>query len=78
MENGYQESEILRQITKPEELQPLAEKKILVWHTRTEKSKNDNELKYEVKSILELKLIFVFLDLSKKVFPPACMEWNRK
>lgn len=43
---GYQESVILKQLTTREELQPLAMNKILVWHTRTEKSKNDNELKY--------------------------------
>jgi galactosylgalactosylxylosylprotein 3-beta-glucuronosyltransferase 3 len=45
VQRGYQESEILRQITTRDELQPLAMNKILVWHTRTEKSKNDNELK---------------------------------
>lgn len=45
VENGYQETEILRQITTLDELQPLSDNKILVWHTRTEKSKNDNELK---------------------------------
>ena len=45
VENGYQETEILRQITTLDKLQPLSDNKILVWHTRTEKSKNDNELK---------------------------------
>lgn len=45
VQKGYQESEILRQLTTREELQPMAIDKILVWHTRTEPSKMDNELK---------------------------------
>lgn len=49
VERGYQESEILRQITAREDLQPLANlcTKVLVWHTRTEKTK----LVYEEKLI---------------------------
>lgn len=49
VERGYQESEILRQITVKEDLQPLASlcTKVLVWHTRTEKTK----LVYEEKLI---------------------------
>lgn len=49
VERGYQESEILRQITTREDLQPLANlcTKVLVWHTRTEKTK----LVYEEKLI---------------------------
>lgn len=49
VERGYQESEILRQITNKEDLQPLANlcTKVLVWHTRTEKTK----LVYEEKLI---------------------------
>jgi galactosylgalactosylxylosylprotein 3-beta-glucuronosyltransferase 3 len=45
VEKGYQESEILRQVTTREQLQPIAPQQILVWHTRTEASKMDNELK---------------------------------
>lgn len=38
VQRGYQESEILRQITKVSDLQPLANNctDVLVWHTRTE------------------------------------------
>ncbi|XP_076381638.1 glucuronyltransferase I [Megalopta genalis] len=38
VEGGYQESEILRQIVKRDELEPLADccTKVYVWHTRTE------------------------------------------
>lgn len=41
VERGYQETEILRQITKVQDLQVLANKctDILVWHTRTEAPK---------------------------------------
>lgn len=44
---GYQESEILRQLTTRQELQPLANlcKDVLVWHTRTEKPKLTDEEK---------------------------------
>lgn len=45
VQKGYQESEILRHVTTREELQPLGINKILVWHTRTEPSKMDNEIK---------------------------------
>lgn len=45
VERGYQESEILRQVTTRDELQPLAQFKILVWHTRTSDPKWDNEKK---------------------------------
>jgi galactosylgalactosylxylosylprotein 3-beta-glucuronosyltransferase 3 len=45
VQKGYQESEILRHVTTRDKLQPLAINKILVWHTRTEASKMDNELK---------------------------------
>jgi galactosylgalactosylxylosylprotein 3-beta-glucuronosyltransferase 3 len=51
VERGYQESEILRKVTTREELQPLASNQILVWHTRTENSKNDNELKLAKKGL---------------------------
>jgi galactosylgalactosylxylosylprotein 3-beta-glucuronosyltransferase 3 len=49
VQRGYQESEILRHVTVLEELQPLAKlcTQILVWHTRTEKTKLDGELKLE-------------------------------
>lgn len=45
VQKGYQESEILRQLTTRIELQPLAYNQILVWHTRTESPKLDNEIK---------------------------------
>ncbi|XP_064600134.1 galactosylgalactosylxylosylprotein 3-beta-glucuronosyltransferase 3-like isoform X2 [Liolophura sinensis] len=47
VKRGYQESELLRHIVTMEELEPLADQctKILVWHTRTEKSKLSNEAK---------------------------------
>ncbi|CAO1410975.1 unnamed protein product [Diamesa serratosioi] len=45
VERGYQESEILRQLTTLDQLQPIALKRILVWHTRTESPKNTQELK---------------------------------
>lgn len=51
VEKGYQESEILRQLTTREKLQPIASNKILVWHTRTENSKFDNELKLAKKGL---------------------------
>jgi galactosylgalactosylxylosylprotein 3-beta-glucuronosyltransferase 3 len=36
VEGGYQETEILRQLTTRKKLQPLTINKVLVWHTRTE------------------------------------------
>lgn len=45
VQKGYQESEILRHVTTREKLQPLGINRILVWHTRTENPKMDNELK---------------------------------
>lgn len=51
VQRGYQESEILRQVTTREKLQPLAPNKVLVWHTRTEASKMDNELKLSKKGL---------------------------
>lgn len=44
---GYQESEILRQLTVVRDLQPLANscRDVLVWHTRTETPKLDAENK---------------------------------
>ncbi|KAH8289299.1 hypothetical protein KR054_003437 [Drosophila jambulina] len=41
VQRGYQESEILRHLTTREKLQPLANacRDVLVWHTRTEKTK---------------------------------------
>lgn len=51
VQKGYQESEILRHVTTREKLQPLASNKILVWHTRTESSKMDNELKLAKKGL---------------------------
>lgn len=41
VQRGYQESEILRHLTTREQLQPLANecRDVLVWHTRTEKTK---------------------------------------
>lgn len=45
VERGYQETAILRHVTKVEKLQPLANKckDVLVWHTRTESTKLDGE-----------------------------------
>lgn len=45
VQRGYQESEILRHLTTRAELQPLANncQDVLVWHTRTEKTKLTNE-----------------------------------
>lgn len=51
VQKGYQESEILRHVTTLDELQPLAINQILVWHTRTEPSKMDNELKLLKKNL---------------------------
>lgn len=51
VERGYQESEILRQLTTREKLQPLGVNQVLVWHTRTEPSKMDNELKLAKKNL---------------------------
>lgn len=47
VKRGYQESEILRQMTTVQTLQPLANNctDILVWHTRTETPKLDAETK---------------------------------
>lgn len=41
VQRGYQESEILRHLTTRDQLQPLANacRDVLVWHTRTEKTK---------------------------------------
>lgn len=45
VQRGYQESEILRHLTTRSQLQPLANmcRDVLVWHTRTEKTKLTNE-----------------------------------
>jgi galactosylgalactosylxylosylprotein 3-beta-glucuronosyltransferase 3 len=43
--NGEQESAILKQVTKRENLQPISPNRVLVWHTRTEKTKLTNEIK---------------------------------
>jgi len=51
VEKGYQESEILRKLTTREELQAIADKKILVWHTRTEPPKLDAETKMAKKGL---------------------------
>lgn len=51
VQRGYQESEILRQVTTRDQLQPLGTNKILVWHTRTEPPKLDNELKLKKKNL---------------------------
>jgi len=51
VQKGYQESEILRHVTTREQLQPLATNRILVWHTRTEPPKMDNELKLSKKNL---------------------------
>lgn len=51
VQKGYQESEILRHLTTRDQLQPLAVNRILVWHTRTENPKMDNELKLSKKSL---------------------------
>lgn len=47
VQRGYQETEILRHVTTLKELQPLANNctDVLVWHTRTETPKLDNEAK---------------------------------
>jgi galactosylgalactosylxylosylprotein 3-beta-glucuronosyltransferase 3 len=49
VQRGYQESEILRHVTVLQDLQPLARRctQILVWHTRTEKTKLDGEVKLQ-------------------------------
>ncbi|CRL04466.1 CLUMA_CG017549, isoform A [Clunio marinus] len=51
VQKGYQESEILRKVTTREQLQPLAINQVLVWHTRTEPSKMDNEMKLAKKNL---------------------------
>jgi galactosylgalactosylxylosylprotein 3-beta-glucuronosyltransferase 3 len=51
VQRGYQESEILRQVTEREKLQPIASNRILVWHTRTENPKFDNEVKLAKKGL---------------------------
>lgn len=51
VQKGYQESEILRQVTTPEQLQPLAANRVVVWHTRTEPSKMDNEVRLSKKNL---------------------------
>lgn len=51
VQKGYQESEILRQVITRDKLQPLAVNRILVWHTRTEASKLDNETKLSKKGL---------------------------
>ncbi|XP_034666401.1 galactosylgalactosylxylosylprotein 3-beta-glucuronosyltransferase I [Drosophila subobscura] len=45
VQRGYQESEILRHLTTRQQLQPLANscRDVLVWHTRTEKTKLTSE-----------------------------------
>ncbi|KAH8395978.1 hypothetical protein KR222_000608 [Zaprionus bogoriensis] len=45
VQRGYQESEILRYLTTRDQLQPLANncREVLVWHTRTEKTKLNAE-----------------------------------
>lgn len=45
VQRGYQESEILRYLTTRDQLQPLANncRDVLVWHTRTEKTKLNAE-----------------------------------
>ncbi|EDW62795.1 galactosylgalactosylxylosylprotein 3-beta-glucuronosyltransferase I [Drosophila virilis] len=45
VQRGYQESEILRYLTTSDQLQPLANncRDVLVWHTRTEKTKLNAE-----------------------------------
>lgn len=45
VQKGYQESEILRHVTTRDQLQPIAPNRVLVWHTRTETMKIDNENK---------------------------------
>ncbi|KAL7018766.1 hypothetical protein ACKWTF_010904 [Chironomus riparius] len=51
VQKGYQESEILRHVTTRDKLQPIASNQILVWHTRTEASKLDNETKLVKKGL---------------------------
>lgn len=53
VERGYQETEILRQVTTMDKLQPLADlcRKVLVWHTRTELPKLGVEEKLNKKNI---------------------------
>lgn len=51
VQKGYQESEILRHVTTRDKLQPIASNQILVWHTRTEASKLDNETKLAKKGL---------------------------
>lgn len=47
VERGFQETEILRQVTTLDQLQPMANqcREILVWHTRTEAPKLGSEEK---------------------------------
>lgn len=47
VERGYQESEILRQVTTRDELQSLAVNRILVWHTQTKDPTMDIEMKLQ-------------------------------
>lgn len=51
VQKGYQESEILRHVTTREQLQPLGTNKVMVWHTRTENPKFENELKLKKKNL---------------------------
>lgn len=51
VKKGYQESKILQQFTTRDKLQPLGVNKILVWHTRTEPPKLDDELKLAKKNL---------------------------
>lgn len=46
---GYQESEFLKHLVHLEDLEPLSERKVLVWHTRTEQPNLNREKEFSRK-----------------------------
>lgn len=51
VQKGYQESEILRHVTTRDKLQPISPNRILIWHTRTEKTKLTDEEKLKKRGL---------------------------
>lgn len=51
VQKGYQESEILRHVTTRDQLQSISTNRILVWHTRTEKTKLTDEEKLKKRGL---------------------------
>jgi galactosylgalactosylxylosylprotein 3-beta-glucuronosyltransferase 3 len=48
---GYQETEFLKHLAALDELEPLCETRVLVWHTRTERVRLDLEEKLKEKGM---------------------------